>query len=182
MFEGTDGQRLSSTNTSEMRGDPDEDAEQYPGMGWRSTSDFINLARDFVNPSTNIIFDRFLAQCTLTPRARIKLKNFYELTIHPLLVSGNIPSPEDEQKLVGTFNVAMAELPLGLTTFDTTPEFNQVLTLVRLHFINQLQKARKGQTFNRLTTSSRQEIVNMDGTIDRARGGFLSSLNLFGGR
>ncbi len=180
MFGGTGGPRLSSINSSESRGDPDEDPGQYPGMGYRSNNDYINLARDFINPSTNVAFDKYLAQCDLTPKARLKLKNFYELTIHPLLVSGNIPSPEDEHKLIGIFNVAMAELPLELTTFDINSEFNQVLTLVRLHFINQLQKARKGQTFNRLTTTNRQEVYNLDGNVEPARRNFLSNLNFFG--
>lgn len=179
MFGGSDGPRLSSINSSEIRGDQEDDSGQYAGMGYRSNNDFINLARDFVNPSTNVTFDKFLEKCTLTPRAKLKLQNFYELTIHPLLVSGNIPSPEDEQKLMGIFNVGMVELPLGLTTFDTNPEFNQVLTMVRLHYVNQLQKARKGQTFNRLT-SSRQEVVNYDANVEGARRSFLSNLNFFG--
>jgi len=148
---------------------------------WRANNEHVEMLREFVKPSTNPIFDDFLAKSTLTPRAINKLRNFNQLTIHPLLVSGNIPTEKDEAVLVGIFNVAMAMLPLGLVKFDINPEFHQNVQLNRLHFINQLQKARKGRTFSALT-ANRSEVYQYEGAVQPARRGFLQSFGILGGR
>ena len=182
MFEGTEGQRPISVTSSATHEDMVDDPGQYTGAQvWWSNSDYFNMAREFVNPSTNVIFVDFLKKYPPTKKATVKLRNFYQLTIHPLLVSGNIPSERDEQVLIGIFNISMAELPLGLTTFDTNPAFHQIINLTRLHFINQLQKARKGGVFKQLT-SNRQDVYQYEGNVEPARRGIIQSLAMLGGR
>ncbi len=157
------------------------DPGEYGGLpNWRANNEHVEMVREFVKPSTNTLFDEFLKKYSLTPRANAKVRNLYQLAIHPLLVSGNIPSPEDEERLIRIFNVALSQFPLGLTKFDITPELIQVLELLRLHFINQEQKARKGKILN-LLTSNRQEVYQYEGAVQPARRNLLSGLNFFGG-
>lgn len=148
---------------------------------WRANNEHVELMHEFVKPSTTEGFDKFLATIDMTPRAKRKLRNFYSLTIHPLLVSGNIPTEADERTLVGIFNVTMAELPLDLTRFDLTSEFHQIVGLVRLHFMNQLQKARKGRTFSALT-SNRSEVYQYEGgAVAPARRSAAALFGILGG-
>jgi hypothetical protein len=182
-FIETEGPRpASAVSVSAPPGAADEDMGQNDGLNaWRGT-DQLELYKSFITPSTTSLFDEFLKRYPLTRKATLKLRNFYMLTIHPLIVSGNIPTERDEAVLLGIFNRAMAELPLGLTRFDMTPNFHQVVILTRLHFVVQLQKARKGRTFDALTRT-RQDVYNYEaGNVQPARRSFLQTFGILGGR
>jgi hypothetical protein len=161
----------------------EEDLGDNDGLSsWRG-NDQLELYKAFITPSTTAQFDEFLKQFRLSKRAKAKLRNLYTLTIHPLIVSGNIPTERDEAVLLAIFNRAVALLPDGLSGFDTrNPALHQVVTLMRLHFTVELQKARKGRTFDALTRT-RQDVFNYEaGNVQPARRNFLQTFGILGGR
>lgn len=162
-----------------VEGDP---AGEDGLSAWRG-NDQLELYKAFIVPSTTAQFDEFLKQFHLSKKAKAKLRNLYTLTIHPLIVSGNIPTERDEVVLLAIFNRAVALLPDGLTGFDTrNPALHQVVTLMRLHFTVELQKARKGRTFDALTRT-RQDIYQYEaGNVQPARRSFLQTFGILGGR
>lgn len=160
-------------------GNPEE-ADPY-NPDWRAQSEYMKYVSQFGDDRPNKLFDAFLKDYPLTRRASAKLRNFYYETISPTMVSGNIKVEGQENTLIGLFNIAMMELPLGLTTFDLTSNFHQVCILTRILFYNQLYKARDGKFFDRLTVQ-RSENYNFDGPVQQGRRDILGSVFGFGRR
>lgn len=160
-------------------GNPEE-ADPY-NPDWRVQSEYMRFVSQFGDDRPNKLFDAFLKDYPLTPRASAKLRNFYYETISPTMVSGNIKAEGQENTLIGLFNIGMNELTLELTTFDLSSNFHQVCILTRMLFYNQLYKARDSKFFDRLTVQ-RSENYNFDSPVQQGRQNILGSVLSFGRR
>lgn len=121
---------------------------QNDGLNAWCGIDQLELYKSFIMFFMIVFFDEFLKWYLLIWKVMLKLWNFYMLMIYLLIVLGNILIEWDEVVLLGIFNWVMVELLFGLICFDMMLNFYQVVILMRLYFVVQFQKVRKGWMFD----------------------------------
>lgn len=127
------------------------------------------------NKSIGDIVD-FIKQCRWSDRQKRTIMAYTKIVLGDGLSTSFIRGNQDYQSLYDDKNLVDCDLALGLTTFDITPEFNQLLVLVNLHFGLESRKSFGAFFVNRIGTqrheyehSEKQIITEKTGLREKMR-------------
>jgi hypothetical protein len=76
------------------------------------------------------------------------------------IVVSNLANQHDYDVLMDQYDIIRVELPLGLTLYDMNDTFTHIVSIINLHFRNQLFRARAGFHMRRIATSTNESVVN----------------------
>jgi len=105
----------------------------------------------------------YLRQISLTNRAKTKLTVYIQTLLDREFTVSRIRDSGDYMRVLDDKNLIDADLPLGLTRFDITPEFQHVINLIRIKFGIKIRRSLGG--FERkVMATQRQETVTEERT------------------
>lgn len=94
-----------------------------------------------------------------TDRQKIKIEAFCKVTLGRGLSTTYLTGMTDYRRLMDDFEIIEAELLIGMTRFDVTPEFNLLVDMVKMHFGLESRRSKGGHFVERIGTQ-RTELVH----------------------
>jgi len=123
----------------------------------------------------------YIESVELTDRAKAKLQIYIITLLDKEFAISRLENREDYMKLMDDKYILDADLPLGLTRFDITPEFQHILDLVRIKFGIKIRRSMGAGFERKIIATTRSENVNEErirtkaakaGTIQKIKGMF----------
>lgn len=138
---------------------PDEPTSIPPGMDTSYDNEWVRfLDKLSADKALGDIVD-YINLVELTDKAKKKLIVYIRTLLDKEFATSRIVSNADLQKLMDHKNLIDCDLPLGLTRFDMTPEFQHVVNLLRIKFGIKVRRSMGGFE-RRILATQRSEVLN----------------------
>jgi len=109
----------------------------------------------------------YLKNSSLTDRAKEKIRVYITTLLDKEFAVSRITDRSDHRRLIDDKELIDADIPLGLTRFDMTPEFHHIINLIRIKFGIKIRRSLGGFERRMIPTQIRetleeQKLQNME--------------------
>jgi len=134
-----------------------DDVDIEPGRGPGYDTEWVRFLDHLtLDDSLAYILD-YIERSNLTRRAKEKLMVYAITLFDKEFAVSRLESWEDYLRLLDKKHILDADLPLGLTRFDMTPEFHHIVDLIALKFDIKVRRSMAGGFERRLIATQRVE-------------------------
>ena len=178
-YEDTEEEFVGSGGITAGGGDPQRPPVVEPAIGFEN--EWVRFLARLSEDSSLGPLVSYIESIALTDRAKTKLQIYIITLLDKEFAISRLENREDYMKLMDDKYILDADLPLGLTRFDITPEFQHVLDLVRIKFGIKIRRSMGAGFERKIIATTRSENVNEErirtkaakaGTIQKIKGMF----------
>ena len=138
---------------------PDEPTSMPSGMDTSYDNEWVRfLDKLSADKAMGDIVD-YITLVELTEKAKKKLIVYIRTLLDKEFATSRIVSTSDLQRVMDDKHLIDCDLPLGLTRFDMTPEFQHIVNLLRIKFGIKLRRSMGGFE-RRILATQRSEVLN----------------------
>lgn len=123
-------------------------------------SEWVRFLNQLSNDESLITIVAYIKSVDLTIRAKNKLMVYITTLLDREFAVSRISDYEDFLRLLDKKQIVDAGLPLGLTVYDQTPEFQHIVDLIALKFDIKIRRSMGGGFERRILATSRTENVS----------------------
>jgi len=120
-------------------------------------NEFIRFLDALLKDSTTREIAEYILRSSLSRAAKEKLILYAYTLLHKEFAITRLRGERDLQRILIQKSLIDADLPLGLTKFDLTPEFHHIVGLITIKFQAKLLRSMDG--FERIALVSQRQIV-----------------------
>ncbi len=120
-------------------------------------NEFVRFLDALLKDATTREIAQYIITSSLSVRAKEKLVLYAYTLLHKEFAITRLRGERDLKRLLIQKSLIDADLPLGLTRFDLTPEFHHAVNLISIKFQAKLMRAVDG--FERIALVSQRQIV-----------------------
>jgi len=120
-------------------------------------NEFVRFLDTLLKDSTTREIAEYIVRSSLSISAKEKLILYAYTLLHKEFAITRLRGEKDLQRLLIQKSLIDADLPLGLTKFDLTPEFHHIVGLITIKFQAKLLRSMDG--FERIALVSQRQIV-----------------------
>lgn len=128
-----------------------------PQIGY--DSEWVRFLDRLSNDESLVTIAAYINSVNLTSRAKNKLMVYTTTLLDREFAVSRIADYEDFLRLLDKKQILDAGLPLGLTRFDQTPEFQHIIDLIAIKFDIKIRRSMGGGFERRILATSRTENV-----------------------
>lgn len=139
-------------------GDPQRPPVVEPTIGFEN--EWVRFLDRLSDDSSLGPLVSYIESVALTDRAKTKLQIYIITLLDKEFAISRLENKEDLMKLMDDKHVLDADLPLGLTRFDITPEFQHILDLVRIKFGIKIRRSMGGGFERKIIATTRSENIS----------------------
>jgi len=123
-------------------------------------NEFIRFLDALLKDSTTREIAEYILRSSLSITAKEKLILYAYTLLHREFAITRLRGERDLQRILIQKSLIDADLPLGLTKFDLTPEFHHIVGLITIKFQAKLLRSMDG--FERIALVSQRQIVSRE--------------------
>lgn len=138
---------------------PDEPSSMPPGMETSYDNEWVRFIDKLSTDKAMGDIVEYINLVELTDKAKKKLIVYIRTLLDKEFATSRIVSNSDLQKLMDHKNLIDCDMPLGLTRFDMTPEFQHIINLLRIKFGIKIRRSMGGFE-RRILATQRSEVLN----------------------
>ena len=120
-------------------------------------NEFVRFLDTLLKDSTTREIAEYILRSSLSRTAKEKLILYAYTLLHREFAITRLRGERDLQRILIRKSLIDADLPLGLTKFDLTPEFHHIVGLITIKFQAKLLRSMDG--FERIALVSQRQIV-----------------------
>ena len=115
-----------------------------PTGGLEFDNEWVRFLSELNKDATLMDLVSYLGKANLTDRAKWKIQIYITTLLDREFAVSRITDKVDHRRLMDDKDLIDADLPLGLTRFDITPEFHHIINLIRIKFGIKVRRSRAG--------------------------------------
>jgi len=123
-------------------------------------NEFVRFLDALLKDSTTREIAEYILRSSLSITAKEKLILYAYTLLHREFAITRLRGERDLQRILIQKSLIDADLPLGLTKFDLTPEFHHIVGLITIKFQAKLLRSMDG--FERIALVSQRQIVSRE--------------------
>jgi len=123
-------------------------------------NEFVRFLDALLKDSTTREIAEYILRSSLSITAKEKLILYAYTLLHREFAITRLRGERDLQRILIQKSLIDADLPLGLTRFDLTPEFHHIVGLITIKFQAKLLRSMDG--FERIALVSQRQIVSRE--------------------
>ena len=120
-------------------------------------NEFVRFLDTLLKDSTTREIAEYILRSSLSIKAKEKLILYAYILLHKEFAITRLRGERDLHRILIQKSLIDADLPLGLTKFDLTPEFHHIVGLITIKFQAKLLRSMDG--FERIALVSQRQIV-----------------------
>lgn len=178
-YENNEEELVGSGGITGVGGDPQRPPVVEPAISFEN--EWVRFLDRLSEDSSLGPLVNYIESVELTDRAKTKLQIYIITLLDKEFAISRLENSEDLMKLMDDKYRLDADLPLGLTRFDQTPEFQHIIGLVRIKFGIKIRRSMGAGFERKIIATTRSENVNEErvrtkaaksGTISKLKGMF----------
>ena len=178
-YEDNEEEFVGSGGITAGGGDPQRPPAIEPAIGFEN--EWVRFLDRLSDDSSLGPLVSYIENVPLTDRAKTKLQIYIITLLDKEFAISRLENREDFMKLMDDKYILDADLPLGLTRFDITPEFQHIQDLVRIKFGIKVRRSMGAGFERKIIATTRSENVSEErirtkaakaGTVQKIKGMF----------
>ena len=178
-YEDSENIGSGSGGITGIEGDPQRPPVVEPAIGFEN--EWVRFLDRLSDDSSLGPLVSYIESVALTDRAKTKLQIYIITLLDKEFAISRLENREDLMKLMDDKHVLDADLPLGLTRFDQTPEFAHIIDLVKIKFGIKIRRSMGAGFERKIIATTRSENISEErirtkaaktGTMQKIKGMF----------